>query len=502
MRSGDRYHVMTTVTAGTLHSDLRPRAYLAALATVAACCLVQLALPPAFNASSAFLLFVPAVLISAAVGGLAPGLFATVLAAAAVWALKARGLHDQATALSSLVFVMIGVGMSIGGGWFHAARRRAAAMTHHLQSILDSAPDAVIVIDPAGLMTSFSPAAERLFGWSAAEAIGRNVSSLMPGPHREGHDGYLANYARSREPKIIGTGRVVVGQRKDGSTFPMELAVGETRGSSPFYTGFIRDLTDRQQTETRLRDLQTELVHVSRLTAMGEMASTLAHELNQPLSAIANLLTGSRRLLDRGRPEDQAKVRDAVDKASAQALRAGDVIHRMREFVRRGASERAPERLSMVVEDAAALALIGAREHLVTTRLKLDPTADAVYADRVQIQQVLVNLIRNAVDAMADSPRRELTIASQRLDSDSVQVSVTDTGSGINDDFRERLFQPFMTTKAEGMGVGLSISRSIIEAHGGRIWADANPKGGTVFHFTLPPQHDHARHDDESPINE
>ncbi|WP_426030359.1 PAS domain S-box protein [Caulobacter sp. DWP3-1-3b2] len=493
---------MTTVTAGTLHSDLRPRAYLAALATVAACCLVQLALPPAFNASSAFLLFVPAVLISAAVGGLAPGLFATVLAAAAVWALKARGLHDQATALSSLVFVMIGVGMSIGGGWFHAARRRAAAMTHHLQSILDSAPDAVIVIDPAGLMTSFSPAAERLFGWSAAEAIGRNVSSLMPGPHREGHDGYLANYARSREPKIIGTGRVVVGQRKDGSTFPMELAVGETRGSSPFYTGFIRDLTDRQQTETRLRDLQTELVHVSRLTAMGEMASTLAHELNQPLSAIANLLTGSRRLLDRGRPEDQAKVRDAVDKASAQALRAGDVIHRMREFVRRGASERAPERLSKVVEDAAALALIGAREHLVTTRLKLDPAADAVYADRVQIQQVLVNLIRNAVDAMADSPRRELTIASQRLDSDSVQVSVTDTGSGINDDFRERLFQPFMTTKAEGMGVGLSISRSIIEAHGGRIWADANPKGGTVFHFTLPPQHDHARHDDESPINE
>lgn len=497
MRSGDRYHVMTTVSAGTLHSDLRPRAYLAALATVAACCLVQLALPPGFNAPSAFLLFVPAVLISAAVGGLAPGLFATVLAATAVWVLKVRGLPDQATALSSLVFVMIGVGMSIGGGWFHAARRRAAAMTHHLQSILDSAPDAVIVIDPAGLMTSFSPAAERLFGWSAAEAIGRNVSLLMPSPHQEGHDGYLARYARTGEPRIIGAGRVVVGQRKDGSTFPMELAVGETRGSRPFYTGFIRDLTERQQTEARLRDLQTELVHVSRLTAMGEMASTLAHELNQPLSAIANLLTGSRRLLERGRPEDQAKVRDAVDRASAQALRAGDVIHRMREFVRRGASERAPESLSKVVEDAAALALIGAREHLVATRLKLDPAADAVYADRVQIQQVLVNLIRNAVDAMADSPRRELIIASQRLDNGSVQVSVTDTGSGINDDFRERLFQPFMTTKAEGMGVGLSISRSIIEAHGGRIWADANPKGGTVFHFTLP-----ARHDDEESIDE
>jgi two-component system, LuxR family, sensor kinase FixL len=369
-------------------------------------------------------------------------------------------------------------------------------MTHHLQSILDSAPDAVIVIDLAGVMTSFSPAAERLFGWKASEAIGQNVSLLMPQPDRGNHDSFLANYTRTREKRIIGTGRVVVGQRKDGSTFPMELAVGETRGSRPFYTGFIRDLTERQHTEARLRDLQAELVHVSRLTAMGEMASTLAHELNQPLSAIANLLTGSRRLLDRGRAEDQAKVRDAVDKASAQALRAGDVIHRMREFVRRGASERAPESLSKVVEDAAALALIGAREHLVVSRLQLDPAADAVYADRVQIQQVLVNLIRNAVDAMADSQRRELTISSQRLENGSVQVSVTDTGSGISDDFRERLFQPFMTTKAEGMGVGLSISRSIIEAHGGRIWADANPKGGTVFHFILPPRRDDTRAED------
>ncbi len=488
MRSGDRYHVMTTVSAGTLHSDLRPRAYLTAVATVLACALIQEALPPGFTAPSAFLLSVPAVLISAAVGGLAPGLFATVLAAGAVWLLKVRGVPDQATALASLVFVMIGVGMSIGGGWFHAARARAAAMTHHLQSILDSAPDAVIVIDPAGTMTSFSPAAERLFGWTAAEAIGRNVSLLMPEPDRGAHDGFLAHYSRTREKRIIGTGRVVVGQRKDGSTFPMELAVGETRGARPFYTGFIRDLTERQHTEARLRDLQTELVHVSRLTAMGEMASTLAHELNQPLSAIANLLTGSRRLIERGRPEDQVKVRDAVDKASAQALRAGDVIHRMREFVRRGASERAPESLSKVVEDAAALALIGVREHQVTTRLRLDPAADDVYADRVQIQQVLVNLIRNAIDAMADSPRRELGISSRRLDNGAVQVSVTDTGSGISDEFRERLFQPFMTTKAEGMGVGLSISRSIIEAHGGRIWADPNPKGGTVFHFILPPR--------------
>ncbi|MBO9706793.1 MAG: PAS domain S-box protein [Caulobacter sp.] len=488
---------MTPSSGGTLQSDLRPRAYLTALTAVAACCLFQLALPPGFTAPSAFLLFVPAVLVSAAVGGLAPGLFATVLAAGAVWLLKVQGQPDQPTALSSLLFVMIGFGMSIGGGWFHAARRRASAMTQHLQSILDSAPDAVIVIDPQGLMTSFSPAAERLFGWTAREAIGQNVSLLMPEPDQAGHDGYLAGYARTGEKRIIGTGRVVTGRRKDGSTFPMELAVGETRGSRPFYTGFIRDLTERQQTEARLRDLQNELVHVSRLTAMGEMASTLAHELNQPLSAIANLLTGSRRLLDKGRLEDQQKVRDAVDRASAQALRAGDVIHRMREFVRRGASERAPESLSKVVEDAVALALIGAREQVVA-KLRLDPAADAVFADRVQIQQVLVNLIRNGVDAMEDSPRRELTISSRRLDDGGAEVSVADTGAGIDEDFRDRLFQPFMTTKAEGMGVGLSISLSIIEAHGGRIWADANSGGGTIFHFTLPARRDAPAGQDES----
>jgi two-component system sensor kinase FixL len=222
---------------------------------------------------------------------------------------------------------------------------------------------------------------------------------------------------------------------------------------------------------------------------MGEMASTLAHELNQPLSAIANLLTGSRRLIDRGREADQAKVREAIDKAAAQALRAGDVIHRMRDFVRRGASERDVESLSKLIEEASALALIGEKDRQVDVRLALDPAADAVYADRVQVQQVLLNLIRNGIDAMQDgnSRRRALLITSDVTEEGWSRVSVADTGPGIADEVRERLFQPFMTTKPQGMGVGLSISRSIIEAHGGRIWAEANPGGGALFRFTLPP---------------
>jgi two-component system sensor kinase FixL len=482
-----------------LFSDPRPGPYLVAAGAVAATFVLRLTLGEAFTAASSFLLFIPAILVGAALGGLICGLFATVVASVAVgWVTQ----HDPQTlvgALSGVIFLLVGIGMAIGGGWFHAARRRAAATNAHLQSILDTVPDAVVVIDRAGVMTSFSPAAERLFGWTAAEAIGQNVKLLMPSPYRQAHDAYLDRYARTGEKHIIGVGRVVVGERKDGSTFPMELAVGETKGPRPSYTGFIRDLTDRQRTETRLQELQNELVHVSRLTAMGEMASTLAHELNQPLSAIANLLTGSRRLIDRGREADQAKVRDAIDRAAAQALRAGDVIHRMRDFVRRGASQREPASLSKLVEEASALALIGEKERQVDVRLSLAPAADSVFADRVQIQQVLLNLIRNGIDAMEDQPRRELVISSDLTEEGTARVSVADSGGGIAEDVLEKLFQPFMTTKPQGMGVGLSISRSIIEAHGGRIWAEANPRGGTIFRFTLPPadQEDETAHEQE-----
>ena len=475
--------------SSTLFSDPRPTAYVTALVAVMATAVLRLYLPEAFTAPSSFLLFVPAVLVSAALGGLWPGVFATILAWAAVWWATREIPFNLVSGLCAAIFLSTGFGMALGGGWFHAARRRAGAVNDHLRSILDTVPDAVVVIDRQGLMTSFSPAAERMFGWTEAEVLGKNVSLLMPEPYKAQHDAYLDRYARTGERRIIGSGRVVVGSRKDGSTFPMELAVGETKGSTPSFTGFIRDLTESQETETRLQELQNELVHVSRLTAMGEMASTLAHELNQPLSAIANLLTGSRRLMDRGRESDQAKIRDAIDRAAAQALRAGEVIHRMRDFVRRGASERETESLSKLIEEASALALIGEKERQVDVRLNLDPKADAVCADRVQVQQVLLNLIRNGIDAMQvqDPKKRGLLISSGLTEDGWSRVTVADTGPGVAEAIRERLFQPFMTTKPQGMGVGLSISRSIIEAHGGRIWAEANPAGGALFCFTLPP---------------
>lgn len=361
-----------------------------------------------------------------------------------------------------------------------------ASREAHLKSILETVPDAMIVINERGIVQSFSVAAERLFGYEPDEVIGKNIKMLMPSPYRENHDGYLDRYLRTGERRIIGIGRVVVGERKDGSTFPIELAVGEMRSADKrYFTGFIRDLTERQRTEARLQELQTELVHISRLTAMGEMASALAHELNQPLTAIANYLKGARRILEHHTDDDSTLVRGAMDKAGEQALRAGQIIRRLRDFVARGESERRVESITKLIEEANALALVGAKEHGVRVRLQLDPAHDLILADKVQIQQVLLNLLRNAIEAVAPCERRELIIATRPSSSGMIEVSVADTGPGISPDIASQLFQPFITTKPQGMGVGLSISRTIIEAHGGQIWTEPNAGGGTVFRFTL-----------------
>jgi two-component system sensor kinase FixL len=372
-----------------------------------------------------------------------------------------------------------------------AAKRRRDALAElaqreaELRSIYDTAPDALIVIDEKGMMQTYSAAAERMFGWTPGEVLGRNVNMLMPAPYRAEHDGYITRYLTTGERRIIGVGRTVSGQRKDGSTFPMELAVGEIRGErGRLFTGFVRDLTERQQTQTRLQELQAELVHISRLTAMGEMASSLAHELNQPLSAIANYLSGARRLMARAGQEDQ-RILDALDRAGEQALRAGEIIRRLRDFLARGESERTVEPLAKLVEDACALALVGARESGVHVRYMFHSNLDRVVADRVQVQQVIINLVRNALDAMQGGAKRHLVVATAPEAGVMARISVSDTGPGLDPAVAERLFQPFITTKPKGMGVGLSISRTIVEAHGGRIWCEANRGGGATFSFTL-----------------
>jgi two-component system sensor kinase FixL len=468
--------------------------YGTALAAVAVALAARLALATILGDESPYLFFVPAVLVAAGVAGLGPGLLATVLSTVLA-TLVVRRSHDMSSAelVNAAAFALLGVAIAWGGEQLQRTRVRAAASTRqalareaHLTSILDTVPEAMIVIDEHAIIQSFSSAAERLFGYEPAEVIGKNVKMLMPSPYRESHDGYIERYLRTGERRIIGIGRVVVGERKSGSTFPMELAVGEMRSSNQrFFTGFIRDLTEPQRTEARLQELQAELVHISRLTAMGEMASTLAHELNQPLSAIANYMKGSRRLLEGEADERSAMLRDALDKAADQALRAGQIIRRLRDFVARGESERRVESVKKLVEEASALALVGAKDQGVRVRFQFDPAVDLVLADKVQIQQVLLNLIRNAVEAMEGSPKRELTIATKPEVDNMIAISVADTGTGIAPEMISQLFQPFVTTKRHGMGVGLSISRTIVEAHGGQILVESNPGGGTIFRFTI-----------------
>jgi two-component system sensor kinase FixL len=439
------------------------------------------------------LLFAGAVLAAAFLGGALPG-----AAAAAVGLIAILGLNIEAgrpvDPIIAGLFVLLAAGLCGAGESLRSIRahtaddaRRLREREAHLRSILETVPDAMIVIDDKGLIQSFSKTAERLFGWSEAEASGRNVEALMPAPYHQAHDGYMARYMATGQPRIIGIGRVVVGLRRDGSTFPMHLSVGEMRlGARRFFTGFVRDLTERERTQARLQELQAELVHVSRLTAMGEMASALAHELNQPLSAIANYLRGSRRLLDKGDPADRPRLSEALDKAADQAIRAGDVIARLRQFVGRGESEKRLESLPRLIEEASALALVGARELGVRFTLGIEPDCENVLVDRVQIQQVMINLLRNALDAMREAPVRELSVTVARATNGFIEITISDTGSGIGEATLPRLFEPFVSTKQEGMGVGLSICRTIVEAHGGVIWARNNPGSGAAFTFTLP----------------
>jgi two-component system, LuxR family, sensor kinase FixL len=308
----------------------------------------------------------------------------------------------------------------------------------------------------------------------------------MPSPYREEHDGYLERFLRTGEKRIIGIGREVLGQRKDGTIFPLELAVGEVKAAGQrLFAGFIKDVSARQQSEQRLQELQAELVHVARLSAMGEMASALAHELNQPLTAIINYAQTARGVVER-RPGDAGSLVSLLEKTVDQADRAGQIIRRLRQFVAKGETDRALENINMVVEEASALALVGTKGKGIAARRVLEEGLPPVLLDKIQIHQVITNLIRNSVDALDGVKLREIVISTRRAGQDSIEITIADTGPGLAPEVAGRLFQPFVTTKPAGLGIGLSICRSIVDGHGGRLFASDNPDGGTIFHVRLP----------------
>ncbi|MCM2311765.1 MAG: PAS domain S-box protein [Steroidobacteraceae bacterium] len=499
-----------------------------------------------------------------------------------------------------------------------AARDTRSRQGLEYRAILDAAVDAIIVIDHRGIIQEFSQAAQRVFGYTRDEIIGRNVNELMPEPYHSEHDGYLQRYVDSHEPHIIGIGREVRAKRKDGSLFACDLAVGEVQGMEPprfvgfirditarkeaeeqlrrseaelrlaqelanlgnyvmhtragepdyfspqlyrilgvqpgdasvareefigkwvhgsdrkrvagefarmdagksaldieyqvvlrdgtlkhlhhlaqavfgpdgrvqKYVGTIHDITDRRHAEDEARVLQERLTHFSRLSTMGEMAAGLAHEINQPLSAIATYAQACQRLI-RQPDHDVADVLAALEQINAQALRAGEVIRRLRNFVKNREVKREPVNCARLLEDLRTLAETDARLHNIRLRLDCQEPLPTVYADPIQLQQVVLNLVRNAIDAMSDAPedRREVVLMTREVTDGEIEVTVADHGTGLAPEATEHLFNPFFTTKASGTGLGLAISRSIVRAHGGRLWHTPNDDCGVRFHFTLP----------------
>ncbi|MGZ5998740.1 MAG: two-component system sensor histidine kinase NtrB [Rhizomicrobium sp.] len=361
---------------------------------------------------------------------------------------------------------------------------RGAEDNSLFDALIATAVDGIMVIDEKGSVRIYNKACERLFGYEAAEVIGHSIKMLMPAPYHDEHDGYLEHYVSTGEKHIIGIGREVQGRRKDGSIFPMNLSVGEgvIRGERIFL-GIITDISDRLSRERRILDLQSEMLHVSRLTDMGQVAAGLAHELNQPLTAILNYTNAGLDIADE-RGDDELK--SVFGKVAEQASRAGNIIRRLRAFIEKRGPNRTDEDITRTIDEAIRLGQINAAERGIKLRVLFEQGLPNVSIDRVQIQQVLINLMKNAAEAMERSDRRELTVTISRVAPELVQVSVADTGPGISDDMTEKLFQPFVTTKAAGMGMGLSICRGIIEAHGGRLWLESNPDGGATFRFNVP----------------
>ena len=356
-----------------------------------------------------------------------------------------------------------------------------------LHRVIDTALDGMIVIDASGTVLLYNAACERLFGYSAREVLGNNVKLLMTPSDRRDHDTYIRNYLRSGTAKVIGIGRDVTGRRKDGSTVPLRLSVGELRDDAgvPFFIGTLHDLTETLRARARIEELQSELMQVARASAVGEMGSALAHELTQPLSAVVGFVEASAALLRQGDGEPSAEVHEYMDQAVAQTLRAGAVIRLMREFTGRGDPERSVEDLNAVVEEICELATLGTASDGVDLELSLAARLPPVLIDHVQIQQVVLNLVRNSIDALSDGGTGTITVATAP-GNDMVEVVVADDGPGLPAEVRERVFEPFVSTKPDGIGIGLSICRTIVEAHGGTIALDTGTRRGARFRFSVP----------------
>jgi two-component system sensor kinase FixL len=348
-----------------------------------------------------------------------------------------------------------------------------------LRAVVDGSPEAIVAINGDGIVQSVNGNGIKMFGYERQEIVGSNVKILIP-DHYGNHDLHLKGYLQNGRKQILDAEREVEGRRKDGSIFPLGLLVTETTyAEMPLFVGFLRDLSDRREIETRIKQLQGE-----RLSAMGGLAAGLAHELNQPLTAAVSFLETAQLLDGMSPTSGSVSLADTLSSAIDEIMRAGQIMKRLRQFVATGEPDKTFVNLHDFIRDPTAFFLL--KKQRIEVELNLEAPSDRVLADAVQVRQVLSNLTKNAVEAMSLSDERRLRIATALSAHGMIRVDVSDTGCGLAPHVLKNLFEPFQTTKQNGIGIGLSISRIIIEAHYGRIWASANPGGGTTFSFTLP----------------
>lgn len=359
-----------------------------------------------------------------------------------------------------------------------------------LRVFLETCPSAVIVTDGDGMIRGFGRAAEEMFGYSEAEVLGRNVNLLMAPPHKVRHDRYVDRFLKTGEKRIIGKHRIESACDKEGRFFPVEISIGEAQADGVrYFVGFLRDAAAMSNSRTNLNSAATSQADAARAQSMSALATVIAHELNQPLTTIANYTESVRDILARRGPSpEDDEIISILDRCSQQAVRSGELLHRLRDFVK--GKDPTLERVAIedLVDEAVKLSLLNGFRRNVSIEVRLGQDLPDLLVDRLQCEQLLINVIRNAFDAMhaQDSGGHYLRI-SARADTAFVTFTVCDSGPGIDPALRPTLFEKFATRKGHGMGVGLSICRQIVETHGGKIWADAEcPLGGASLSFTLP----------------
>jgi two-component system sensor kinase FixL len=369
------------------------------------------------------------------------------------------------------------------------SEKQQSGVSSPFDALMDAAVDAIILIDEQGTILSFNRAAQKMFGYPADLIHGKNVSMLMPEPDRSKHDDYLGRYLETGKAGIIGRGREVSGRRRSGLLFPMQLSVGEvkTAAEDRQFVGIIRDLSEQKAIEEQVHQLEEQLVHADRLIILGELTAGIAHEINQPLTAIAAYADAGRHLVERSGKASPQDIHGICERIGQQSRRAAEVVQRLRKLVRTGTISKASHNLNQIIRNTLLLFEYELNKSGIELDFRPEEELQNLYVDEIQIQQILVNLVKNSLDAINGAGQSDGLIEIQvTIVGKEVAVMVRDNGPGVRPELRPQLFDSFFTTKPKGVGLGLSICKNIAAAHGGSLGFSSPAEGGSRFTLKLP----------------